>query len=221
MASGSTTITRNLLSRSSSNFHFHPPGYWSRSIDLENAISASILCPMGSCLRRSFFSITPSGSFYFPRGASLSRCSSLNKLLFNNTRPLIGKVPWPTRVGSILNTPTAEIMFAINPDLMPSYIEATDVIQDSNCTRVGLRIDSDDLEYLFWWLLDAPQSGIQIESIFTYSHLEPLIDWDFKPCAILCTICGDRTRLHGLPLTGDFSRVNLFTGEGFTLDIDG
>jgi 4-amino-4-deoxy-L-arabinose transferase-like glycosyltransferase len=142
-------------------------------------------------------------------------------LLFNNTRPLIGRVPWPTRVGSIINTPTAEIMFAINPALMPSYIEATDVIQASSCKRIGLRIDSDDLEYLFWWLLEAPQSGIQIESVFTYAHLESLIDWEFEPCAILCTICGNRTRLHGLPLTGDFSRVNLFAGDGFTLDIDG
>jgi hypothetical protein len=91
----------------------------------------------------------------------------------------------------------------------------------SGCTHVGLRIDSDDLEYTFWWLLGAPQSGMHLETIYTVDRLSHLIDPSFHPCAILCTICSDRQSLHGLPLAADLDRVDLFLGPGFVPDPDG
>lgn len=142
-------------------------------------------------------------------------------LLFNNTRPLVGRTPWPTRVGSILTTPSDEVMFAINPRIRPSYEEAVRTVQDSSCREVGLRIDSGHLEYLFWWLFGAPEDGTRIETIHTFPGLEPLLDREFHPCAILCTICADRTRLHGLPRVADLDRVDVFAGDGFVWDPDG
>lgn len=142
-------------------------------------------------------------------------------LLFNNTRPLIGRTPWPTRVGSILATPPAEVMFAVNPRVRPSYQQAVRTVQALSCRQVGLRIDSGHLEYLFWWLFGAPEDGTRIETIHTFPNLEPLLDRDFHPCAILCTICQERTRLHGLPLVADLDRVDVFAGEGFVWDPDG
>ena len=142
-------------------------------------------------------------------------------LLFNNTRPLIGWTPWPTRIGSVLTTPAAEILFTSNERLRGSYVPGTDLVSESGCKQVGLRIDSHDLEYVFWWLLRAPQSGIRIESIYVTERLKPLLDPAFRPCAILCTICGDRDRLHGLPMAADLDRLDVFLGPGFVADPDG
>ena len=146
---------------------------------------------------------------------------ALPLLVLNNTRPLVGLTPWPTRVGSVLTSPPAEILFASNERLRESYVPGTDLVSESGCKQVGLRIDSDDLEYVFWWLLRAPQSGIRIESIYVTERLKPLLDPAFKPCAILCTICTDRDRLHGLPLVADLDRLDVFMGPGYVADPDG
>jgi hypothetical protein len=37
----------------------------------------------------------------------------------------------------------------------------------------------------------------------------------------VCTICGERTRLHGLDLLHREGDVSLFSGGGFTWDEDG
>jgi hypothetical protein len=84
-----------------------------------------------------------------------------------------------------------------------------------------LRIDSGHLEYLFWWLLQAPQSGIRIESIYYPERLASLADPSFRPCAILCTICGDRQRLHGLPLAAHDPDLSVFIGPRYVADPDG
>ncbi|HSB90165.1 MAG TPA: hypothetical protein VLD63_09090 [Anaerolineales bacterium] len=146
---------------------------------------------------------------------------SIPWLLLNNTRPLVGMTPWPTRIDSILTTSSAEILFASNHRLRASYAEGAALVRANGCTQVGLRIDSDDLEYTFWWLLESPQSGIHIETIYTTERLRPLIDSQFHPCAILCTICGDRQRLHGLPLAAGLDRLDVFLGPGFVPDPDG
>jgi len=96
-----------------------------------------------------------------------------------------------------------------------------DSLEQTGCTQVGLRIDSHDPEYLFWHLLSAPQSGYRLEAIYPVPRLEPLIDRSFSPCAILCTICGDRDRLHGLDLAGESGEVTLFLGDAFTWNEDG
>jgi hypothetical protein len=142
-------------------------------------------------------------------------------LAFNNTRPLVGRTPWPTRIGSILWTSPPEILLASNPRLVSSYTQGAELIRESGCTQVGLRIDSDELEYSFWWLLRAPQSGIRLESIYPTARSQSLMDPAFRPCAILCTICSDRDRLHGLPLAADFDRLDVFLGSGYVPDPNG
>jgi hypothetical protein len=146
---------------------------------------------------------------------------ALPYLALNNTRPLVGLTPWPTRIGSVLTSTPTEILFASNERLLESYVSGTDLVRESGCQQVGLRIDSDDLEYVFWWLLQAPQSGIRIESVFVTERLKPLLDPTFHPCAILCTICGDRVGLHGLPMAADLDRLDVFLGPGFVADPDG
>ncbi|MFQ5923647.1 MAG: hypothetical protein ACE5M4_12465, partial [Anaerolineales bacterium] len=89
------------------------------------------------------------------------------------------------------------------------------------CERVGLRLDSHDREYMFWWALGAPNSGIRIETIYTFPHLEQLGDPDFEPCAIVCAICEGGTRLHGLERVVIAEEgLSLFMGDDYSPDPD-
>jgi hypothetical protein len=159
---------------------------------------------------------------------------SLPYVLFNSTRPLIALKndpelfaihPLPgtgtTKSSSILYADQQTLLFTNAPDLSKPYMEITNDIRNSGCEQVGLRIDSHDLEYTFWWLLKAPQSGIRIESLYYSSQLARYADPAFKPCAIICTICSGRTRLNGLDLFGSYdSLVNLYTGDSYTPIVD-
>jgi len=147
--------------------------------------------------------------------------SSLPWLLLNNTRPLIGMPPWPTRIGSILTVPPEEVLTAISPEGRPAFVATAATVKNSQCKNVGLRLDSSDLEYVYWWLLDAPQSGYELETVYTFPELERYIDWEPKPCVIICTLCQDRTRLHGLPFKTDHGGISIFIGDGFTMSEDG
>ena len=146
--------------------------------------------------------------------------------LFNSTRPIIGMQPDPksieipcflrcTHVGSILEVPAVDLLFANWRLQEDSAVRAADNLRESGCQNVGLRIDSHDKEYWFWWLLDAPQSGIHIETVYPVPELAKLFDPDYRPCAVICTICGDRTELHGLPLVGDYGAVKLYVGDSY------
>ncbi len=140
---------------------------------------------------------------------------SLPYVLLNNTRPVIGLPPWPTRIESIFATPQEDILLAIDPTLRHSYIEGANAVEQWECRSVGLRLNSNDLEYAFWWLLDAPQSGVRLETIYTYPYLERYVDPAFKPCAIICTICGERLQLHGLPRVMNSGIVSVFVGPDY------
>ena len=136
--------------------------------------------------------------------------SALPYLLFNNTRPIIGLPPWPTRVHGVFNATPEEIMFAPNPEKRAAYELLAESVENSGCQEIGMRLDSSDLEYQFWWLLNAPQSGHRLETIYTYPNLEPLLDRNFEPCAVICTICGEQTQFGGLAMKSDFGGARLF-----------
>lgn len=156
--------------------------------------------------------------------------TALPWILFNRSRPLIAlkeraepfSIPCKAFTGctggSILFESPTNSLFANHRNLIQPYSQVTNAIKSAGCKAVGLRIDSHDPEYLFWWLLDAPQSGYHLESLYTNQDLERYIDPTFHPCAIICTICSDRTRLHGLSLEGEYSGVKLFIGPGFESD---
>jgi hypothetical protein len=156
--------------------------------------------------------------------------TTLPYVLFNRTRPLIAMraVREPYTIpcylgctsGTILNESPKTVLFANWIQYREPYSAATDLVLASGCRNVGLRIDSHDPEYTFWWLLNALQSGTRIESLDTYPHLQRYVDPTFKPCAIICTICGDKPSLHNLDLVGDFSIVRIYMGENFDAQPD-
>jgi hypothetical protein len=171
--------------------------------------------------------------------SSLILLLGLPWLLFNNTRPLVGLRPDAsgglelpcihanllgyecTRIGSVLTMPEVDVLFANIRDSEDDALAMVAALEQTGCRQVGLRIDSHDPEYVYWHLLDAPRSVYRLETIYTVPRLEPLIDRSFSPCAIICTICGDRDRLHGLDLYHAAGEVKLFVGDGFTWNEDG
>jgi hypothetical protein len=155
---------------------------------------------------------------------------SLPYVFFNTTRPLIAMKniaepfaihPLPmlgkTKSSSILYADQRALLFINAPDWNNPLMEVTHDIRDSGCKNVGLRIDSHDPEYPIWWLLKAPQSGIRVETLYYSEVLDRYADPNFKPCAILCTICGGRPQLMGLNLSGSYdSLVDLYMGDTYT-----
>ena len=154
---------------------------------------------------------------YLPvAAAGLLLISALPYMVFNNTRPIVGKTPWPTRVRSVFVAPPPEILLAMASEAKEAFVGVAEGIAAVGCDRVGLRIDSGDLEYAFWWLLDAPQSGVRIETLYPLSSLSGFVDRDFAPCAIICSVCGEsRDTLNGLHLQTDASILKLYVGQDF------
>jgi 4-amino-4-deoxy-L-arabinose transferase-like glycosyltransferase len=134
--------------------------------------------------------------------------AALPWLLMNNTRPLIGHTPWPTKIRSIFRSSQAEILFANNPALKDDYVLTASAIQQAGCQDVGLIAEVDFLEYPLWWLLDAPQSGTHLQVIVADD--DPLYIENFTPCAVVCDMCGDQESVRGLDDAYQFDTLRLF-----------
>jgi hypothetical protein len=130
-------------------------------------------------------------------------------LLYNNTRPLIGERP-RTRTGSIFEVPAADLIFTYAPDVEDDYLAAADLIRDSGCQSVGLAAPIAFKEYPLWWVLDAPQSGIRIETLTPLPEEARYLDPAFQPCAVFCVDCGDQDSWGGLPLWQDSAGFRLY-----------
>jgi hypothetical protein len=131
-------------------------------------------------------------------------------VLWNKSRPLIGLTPPRTVIGSLLTEERVAALLPWTPRLRDDYSLATQAVQESGCTAVGLRANSDFLEYPLWWLLDAPQSGVRIESLETSADLERFVDPDFAPCAVVCANCGENETPAGLPLMGSYDSLRVY-----------
>jgi hypothetical protein len=116
---------------------------------------------------------------------------SLPYVFFNNIRPLIGATPYTTRIESILTTDRTEVLLDNSLQRVQNdYAEAAAETFAQGCTTVGLIGVTLSLpEYPFWWILDAPQSGIRIESLSHSVYTERYVDPSFKPCLIICAGC--------------------------------
>jgi len=156
---------------------------------------------------------------------------SLPWVIFNSTRPIIamrpGPEPWAiqcklgcTRTGSVFFRSRENLLFANWAEFQEPITTIAGKINSTDCNRVGLRIDSHDKEYLFWETLRTPDKEMQIESLLTYPELEKYIDPSFKPCAVICTICGGRTEAYGMELRYNQGILSLFMGERFSHDLD-
>jgi len=138
---------------------------------------------------------------------------SLPYVMLSNLRPLVGMPPWPTKVGSILTTNPSELLFALSPDIRDEYEQVVFEVEEASCQKVGLLLDSKDLEYTFWWLFEAPQSGVQLRFVTASPEVEIFLDPDYEPCAIICTKCQGEKIQQGLPIASDYGHIQLFLEE--------
>ena len=106
------------------------------------------------------------------------------------------------------------------PEFQEPITIIAEKIKTSQCKMIGLRLDTVDREYLYWWTLDAPNEHTRIEAISTYPELEKYLDPSFKPCAVICTTCGDRTEAFGLKLRYNRQLLSLYMGDGYSGEID-
>lgn len=150
-------------------------------------------------------------------GKNITRVVAISLLLYalpyvliNHLRPVIGLPPWPTRVGSVFTTEPSEILFAQIPGFRDEYEAIAQSIQDAGCKQVGLSIAVRDFEYTFWWLLDAPQSGIQLQHEKTTSHSAKYKDRGFGACAVICTECELKGDFYDSWDSVDYGHVSLF-----------
>jgi hypothetical protein len=125
-------------------------------------------------------------------------------LLLNRSRPVIGLHPHTMLKESIFRERPAATLFANWFHLRKPYLEVTNVVDRTDCRQLGLKIDSSHLEYPYWWLLDAPQSGMRIETVDPPPHLARYADPTFDPCAVICSICDERSSFPGLVDVGEF-----------------
>jgi len=145
-------------------------------------------------------------------------------VLFNRTRPLIAMrdssdpytIPCLAgcTTGSILNEPPEKTMFAVWGTMGEAYVDAMLQVKKTGCKDIGLKLDSNDLEYAYWYLIGAPQNEMRLESIVTSPELERYLDPTFKPCIIICTTCSrEAVTLNGMQLIGGYDRIQIYADE--------
>lgn len=141
-------------------------------------------------------------------------------IVLNRTRPLVSWRP-RTSVDSVFVASRWDLMFANWRERRDPTRASVEAVLASTCREVGLRIDSHDWEYPFWSGLGAPESGIHLAVLNPVVELRLFQDADFRPCAILCTICGGRERLHGLARVESWDDIVLYEGGTYVTDPDG
>ena len=135
---------------------------------------------------------------------------SVPYILVSNMRPVIGHIPWPTRVESVFTAKKEDLLFAINPQAQDEYEQIAQRITAGDCRDVGLSFYGRNIEYQLWYLLDAPQSGIVIQHLVSMSEFDRYKDPDFEPCAVVCTDCDSLPEEYKLPVLFDYGHVRLY-----------
>ncbi len=124
------------------------------------------------------------------------------------SRPLISKDNYPVR--SVMAASREELYFANGLHLKETLEEIAQIVTQANCSSVGLMLTGSNAEYLFWSILGAPRSDLDLEWIVsgaTTRYAPP----DFQPCAVICQTCSDEVeRIRGLPLSFSRDRYRLY-----------
>jgi hypothetical protein len=146
--------------------------------------------------------------------AGLFLVYSLPYVLLSNMRPVIGHKPWPTRVPSVFTARGNELLFAINPEDEQRLVQVADQITAVHCDKVGLSYSRNNLEYQLWYLLGAPESGIEIQHLTSLPEFSEYLKPDYQPCAVVCTLCDALPEQYRLPQSYDFGDVRLYLDPG-------
>ncbi len=131
--------------------------------------------------------------------------TALPALLFNQSRPLIGK-------RSIFNVPRLEQYFANRPERYDEYRASIDFVLSRGCTSIGLKRGKGDWEYPFVVFLRTQQvpefrlRHVMVANPPVRSPQEP-----FSPCGIIVTKAAgvNRVVLNGVQYSREWARKEL------------
>ena len=129
------------------------------------------------------------------------------------SRPLI---PIPDRpyISCVIVEPRDKMYFGNAPELEAPYETMTELIRSAGCSKVGIFLSGNGVEYPIWALLGAPRASLQIEWIVAGTSSERYAKPDFHPCAVICHRCpSDWTTVRSLPQTYEYGSYRLFLAE--------
>ena len=130
------------------------------------------------------------------------------------SRPLL-PIPGQTIDHSILSMSRLDLYFTNVGSLSSEQTRAVNDIRAAGCSSIGLMLGGDDPEYLWWVLLGAPRSQLQLEWLVKGTPSDRFSDPTFKPCAVICTSCpGDWKTAFGIPLDFQTGDLRLFLEPG-------
>ncbi|MBN2257219.1 MAG: hypothetical protein JW704_05275, partial [Anaerolineaceae bacterium] len=142
------------------------------------------------------------GSFTKVRwGAVLSAVlwlTSIPCLISLENRPLIPITGISTQP-SILNQTREELRFANCRGCYPVFESLVGQIEANRCSAVGVMLNGDAGEYLFWHLFSQPHDDLRIEWIVAGTPSARYKPMDFQPCAVICEGC-DQASVRDLEL---------------------
>jgi hypothetical protein len=152
--------------------------------------------------------------FLTPTGARLLSAALLLTVypwLFSiNSRPLI-PIEGRSYTSSILTASRQSLYFANARHLEEPYLAITHLIQQADCSNVGLMLLGNSAEYPLWVLLGAPKSGLNIEWIVGGDLYQKYKHPNFQPCAIICESCPEESNtIRGLPIVYDNKNLRLY-----------
>jgi hypothetical protein len=105
-------------------------------------------------------------------------------------RPLFQNIQHPLQGASDIRhlSPTKRL-FLPTRRLRQPYVQAMSVLAHTQCDQVGLYVDANGLEYVFWYLLSPAKPGLRLEHVFvTNPTARFAAAWPpFDPCALIVT----------------------------------
>ena len=130
-----------------------------------------------------------------------------------NSRPLI-PIQGRSHTSSVLIASRQSLYFANARHLEQPYIEITQMINQADCTNVGMILSGNCAEYPLWVLLGSPKSNLNIEWILGGDMYKNYENPNFQPCAIICESCSEEwNTLRGLPVVYDRQNLRLYMRE--------
>jgi hypothetical protein len=126
--------------------------------------------------------------------------TSIPWLISLPSRPLF-PIAVVTNQPSILSQTRAELRFTNCKDCQPVFSSLVEQIEAVDCSQIGIMLNGDAGEYLFWRLFTVPIEMLRIEWIVAGTPSDRYKPMDFEPCAVICEGCGaERTSIRGLNL---------------------
>ncbi len=123
-------------------------------------------------------------------------------------RPII---PWKgmTRDFSIFEDRTG--LYYPGPMMQNDFENLGQVLRDSGCKDVGIRLRGSSMEYLYWVALDLPETDFRLTWLVAGTPSAQYRDPDFSPCAVICEDCpAEQMAYDDLPLFLETAFFKLF-----------